>query len=149
MARPDLGLVGRFGLAGLANTLAGFTVIAVLDLGRAATPPVANAVGYLAGFGISYGLNRGFVFRNAENARVTGPRFVAAAVMAFALNQLVLAIASRGLGDAAASRLAAQLLGMLTYASALFIACRVWVFGRVRGPTIDQRLRDVQAADGR
>ena len=149
MARHDLGLVGRFGLAGLANTLAGFTIIAVLDVSRVVTPPVANAVGYLAGFAISYGLNRGFVFRNAENARVTGPRFVAAAVLAFALNQLALAIASRGLGDDDASRIAAQLLGMLAYTAALFVACRVWVFRPGRGAPVDQRLRDVQAADGR
>jgi putative flippase GtrA len=149
MPRPDLGLVGRFGLAGLANTLAGFTVIAVLDLSRVVTPPVANAAGYLVGIGISYGLNHGFVFRSTANARVTGPRFVAAAVLAFALNQLVLAVASRGFGDAAASRIASQALGMLTYTAALFIACRVWVFGRMRSAAIDQRLRDVQTADGR
>lgn len=136
MPRPDVGLVGRFGLAGLANTLAGFTVIAALDLSRIVTPPVANAIGYLAGFVISYSLNRGFVFRNAESARATGPRFVAAAVFAFALNQLALATATHVLGDGAAPRITSQLFGMLTYTAALFIACRLWVFSPRQGAPV-------------
>jgi putative flippase GtrA len=130
MARlaPAILLMSRFGLVGVANTAIGYAVIAILDLGLKIAPPIANAAGYVVGFGISYLLNRRFVFRSAEKASATGPRYVLAALVAFALNQVVLALATRMLGDGNLAHAASQLAGMATYTVALFVACRVWVF---------------------
>jgi putative flippase GtrA len=130
MARltPAILLVSRFGLVGIANTAIGYAVIAILDLGLKVAPPIANAAGYAIGFGISYLLNRKFVFRSVEKASATGPRYLVAAALAFALNQLVLALSTRVLGDGNLPHAASQLAGMAIYTVALFIACRVWVF---------------------
>ena len=132
MARPGsvLSSASRFGLAGVINTIAGFAVIAALDLGRVVAAPIANAAGYIVGFGISYGLNRDFVFRNDEPIGMTGPRFAAAVLSAFALNQLALAISTHLLGNSEVARIASQLVAMTTYTGVLYVACRFWVFGR-------------------
>lgn len=123
-----IGLASRFGLAGLANTLFGLAVIATLDLGLGVASNLANAAGYAAGLILAFVLNRSFVFRSRERPGTTGPRFAVAALAAFGLNQLVLALALRGLGDAEWARLAAQLAGMAAYTTSLFLACRFWVF---------------------
>jgi len=129
-----LGSISRFGLAGAANTLLGFLVIAALDLGFGVEPRIANAAGYLAGLAASFVLNRGFVFASKGRLRSTGPRFLAAAAVCFALNQAVLSLAMGLLGDDGGARLAAQLLGMSTYAAAMFALLRLWVF-REEAPT--------------
>lgn len=123
-----IGLVSRFGLAGLANTVFGLAVIAGLDLGLGLDPHIANAAGYAAGLVLAFALNRGFVFRSRERTAATAPRFVLAALAAFALNQLVLSLALQVAGDQAWMRLAAQLAGMTAYTASLFLACRHWVF---------------------
>jgi putative flippase GtrA len=130
-----IGLISRFGLAGFANTLFGLTVIAAVDLGLGVPSNLANAAGYGLGVILAFVLNRSFVFRSRERAQVTGPRFVLAAVAAFILNQLVLTLALRILGDAEWARLAAQLVGMGTYTASLFLACRFWVFAPLSPPS--------------
>src|SRR5512140_2111562 len=99
MARAPLAaLIARFGLAGLINTAAGFAVIAALDLGLGVDPHIANAAGYVFGIALSFVLNRSFVFRHEAGAASTAPRFLAAAALAFALNQGVLWAAGAILG---------------------------------------------------
>ncbi len=91
-------LLSRFALAGAANTGLGLLVIAVLDLGFGLNPHLANAGGYAAGLALSFQLNKRFVFRPARPAGFAGPRFLAAAGCAFALNQAALAGACSCLG---------------------------------------------------
>ena len=122
------GLIARFGLAGLANTLVGLAVIAILDVGVGLNPHIANAVGYLVGLVVSFAMNRSFVFRDDRRAADTGPKFVVAALGCFALNQVGLAAASAILGDADLARLMAQLVGMGIYSVCLFVVLRLWVF---------------------
>ena len=129
-------LTARFGLAGIANTLAGFLVIAALDLGLGVEPRIANAAGYGVGLTVSFILNRAFVFRSVRRARTTGPRFLAAAFFAFALNQIVLSVALGALGRTSGDRIAAQLLAMAAYTAAMFILCRLWVFREAAEPAI-------------
>jgi putative flippase GtrA len=122
-------LLSRFALAGAANTVFGFLVIAGLDLGFGLNPHIANAAGYAAGLVLSFQLSKRFVFRAAKPAPLAGPRFLAAAGGAFALNQAALGGALILLGSGEAARLAAQAAGVATYTVALFLACRFWVFG--------------------
>jgi len=118
----------RFGLAGLVNTAVGFAVIVVLDPVLGLAPALANALGYLAGVGVGFALNRGFVFRSQGALRATGPRYAIAAACAFALNQGVLRGAGLLLGPSAAHRLLAQMTAMAVYSTTLFVLCRLWVF---------------------
>lgn len=118
----------RFGLAGVANTLVGLGVIAALDLGMGVRPAIANAAGYAAGIALSFMLSRQFVFRSRRPAKITAPRFLLSAAIAFAVNQAALAAAGHFLGGDPASRLAAQVCGIVSYTLTLFVLSRFWIF---------------------
>ncbi len=123
-----VGLVARFGLAGLVNTAVGFAVIALLDPVLGVPPPLANAAGYAVGVGVGFVLNRGFVFRSRTGLPASGLRYLIAALCAFVLNQGVLHVAGMALGAGPVRHLAAQLTAMAVYSLALFFLCRLWVF---------------------
>lgn len=126
--RETLLQVGRFGLAGLANTAIGFAVIVALDPGLGVHPALANAAGYAVGMAVGFVLNRGFVFRSRTGVAASGARYALAAFVAFALNQGVLRAAGLALGAGAIQHIAAQLAAMGSYSVALFLLCRLWVF---------------------
>jgi putative flippase GtrA len=123
-----IGLIARFGLAGLINTVIGFAVIALLDPGLGVAPALANAAGYAVGVVAGFLLNRRFVFRSRTGLPAAGRRYLAAAAGAFALNQGVLRLAGMALGDSATRHLIAQGMAMAVYSVALFVLCRLWVF---------------------
>jgi putative flippase GtrA len=122
------GLVARFGLVGLANTVLGLAVIAALDLGLGLDPHLANAAGYGAGLLVGFLLNRSFVFRSKAAVAGAGARFAVAALCCFALNQAALSAAGVVLEQGDWRRLAAQMIGMGVYSVSLFLVCRYWVF---------------------
>ena len=126
--REQVGLVARFGLAGLVNTAVGFAVVVVLDPVLGVAPAIANAIGYAVGVAVGFVLNRGFVFRSREGVPASGARYAIAALGSFVLNQVVLRVAGAALGGGAAQHIEAQLSGMGVYSIALFLACRFWVF---------------------
>jgi putative flippase GtrA len=126
--KPMLGLIARFGLVGLANTVLGFGVIAGLDVGLHVAPALANAAGYGVGVLSGFLLNRSFVFRSQGGYRSTGAKYFLMVILAFALNQAVLFAAGRVLGPGSWQHLLAQLCGMGTYTVVTFILCKVWVF---------------------
>lgn len=128
--RAFAGQVSRFVVAGLANTAVGLSVTAVLDIGFHVNPALANAAGYAVGLICAFVLSKRFVFRSKATAAATGPKFLAVALFAFALNQMVLQIAGRILGDGAGPHLLAQLIAMSTYTATNFVLCRLWVFRR-------------------
>jgi putative flippase GtrA len=127
-ALEELARFFRFGLVGTANTAVGLGIIAFLDLGLHMRPAIANAGGYAAGLGLSFILNRQFVFRSRRPARTAAPKFFAAAAVAFLLNQGALAIAGHVLGPDPALRLGAQIFGMCVYTLTLFALGRFWIF---------------------
>jgi putative flippase GtrA len=124
----QVGLIARFGLAGLVNTAIGFAVVVVLDPVLGLAPALANAIGYAVGMAVGFILNRGFVFRSRGALPAAGLRYAIAAAAAFLLNQGVLRMAGAALGGGAAHRLAAQLMAMAAYSATLFLICRLWVF---------------------
>ena len=123
-----IGLLSRFGLAGLVTTAVGFAVIAALDVGLHVPPAAANAAGYAVGIPLGFALNRRFVFRHRGAISRAGLKYIAAIVLGLALNQIVLRLAGLALGPGAPQHLAAQLAGMATYTAVNFLALRVWVF---------------------
>jgi putative flippase GtrA len=132
------GLVGaavRYGAAGLVNTAVGFSVIALLDFVLDVNPFVANAAGYAVAVGLGFVLSRGFVFRDQGRLAPAGVRYMVAVILAFGLNQLMLALARLVLPEAGWGGVAAQLAGMATYTASLFLLGRFWVF---RGGAADR-----------
>lgn len=125
-----IGLLARFGLVGLANTVVGFAVIMILEFGLRLDPALANTGGYAVGLVLGFVLNRGFVFRSDAGGPAVALRYLAAFLAAFLVNQAVRAGVHAMLGDAAPMRVAAQLAGMVSYTGLMFLFCRYWVFTR-------------------
>lgn len=112
-------------VAGLANTVFGLAVIAIaLQLG--ATSFAANLAGYGAGWGLSFLLNRHYVFANQQGGLTgQGVRFIGAIAASYGANLGVLYLAEQQLG---AAPLVAQILAMATYTVCLYVLCRTFVF---------------------
>ena len=118
----------RYGLAGVINTLVGFSIIVALDVGLHLSAHLANAIGYAVGICVSFALSKLFVFR-ARQARPRAPvRYVIAVASAFAVNQGVLTLAKLALPQGALWSVAAQGAAAVSYTAALFLLSHFWVF---------------------
>ncbi|MDB5457307.1 MAG: GtrA family protein [Caulobacter sp.] len=118
----------RYGAAGVVNTLVGLSVIVALEQGAGLNPFLANAGGYAVGICVSFVLSRLFVFGAARSWRGAAPRYAAAVVLAFGLNQGVLWLARTVLGALAWGPIVAQGAAVISYTAALFLISRYWVF---------------------
>lgn len=118
----------RYGLAGVLNTLVGFSIIVALDVGLHLPAHLANAIGYAVGICFSFVLSKVFVFKTRKTARSAPVRYGAAVAAAFALNQGVLTLAQLILPRGAAFGVAAQGAAAVSYTAALFLLSHFWVF---------------------
>jgi putative flippase GtrA len=134
---PFVRRLALYGAAGVINTIVGFGVIAALDFGLGVDPHIANALGYCAGVVCAFLLNRYMVFGSQEKVSRTGPRFLIAVGLAFALNQLVLTGALALFRSLPYGGVAAQLVAMVSYTIANFLLCQLWVF-RPSAPPADR-----------
>lgn len=130
----------RYGLAGVINTLVGFSIIVALDVGLHLSAHLANAIGYAVGICVSFALSKLFVFRARRPARSAPARYVVAVAGAFALNQGVLTLAKAVLPHGDLWSVAAQGAAAVSYTAALFLLSHFWVFAHVaedgaRAPT--------------
>lgn len=129
---PIVKLLARYGLAGVANTALGFGLILFCDAVLRLRPSIANAAGYVAGWVLSYALNRWFVFKSRSAHRVTGVRYLVAVLVAFSLNQVILQAALRLMSPGPANHALAQAAGVIVYTSVLFLLCAAWVFPKTK-----------------
>jgi len=130
-----LKLLARFGLVGLMNTALSFAVIMTMQFGLHLSPAVANAIGYAVGICFSFLLSRGFVFKSNGGVE-SGLAYGVAVLIAFLVNQAVLAGAHAVLGNAHIMQVAAQLAGMAAYTGVNFLLCRYWVFAAAANASI-------------
>ncbi len=118
----------RYGLAGVLNTLVGFSVIIALDVGLGLDAHLANAAGYAVGVCVSFALSKLFVFR-ARQTRPRAPlRYITAVAIAFAVNQGVLTLARLLTPHGAVFDIAAQGAAVVSYTGTLFLLSHFWVF---------------------
>lgn len=120
--------MGAFSLVGVANTLAGVTVIVVAGL-LGANAILANVLGYGTGLVISFTLNSRFTFHGSIVNRFTVLRFLGAFASSFLVNlgavYFTTAILEyHGLG--------ASLAGVPLFTGIFYVLCEYWVF-RDRG----------------
>ena len=118
----------RYGLAGVFNTLVGFSIILALDLGLKLDPHLANAIGYAVGVCVSFVLSRFFVFKARRTTRTAPLRYVIAVAAAFVLNQGVLTLAKLVLPHGPLWSAAAQGAAAVSYTAAQFQLSHFWVF---------------------
>ena len=127
-ARRDLMLAAlRYGVAGVFNTLVGFSIIVALDVGLGVEAHLANAAGYAIGICVSFLLSRFFVFRTRKTQGRILVRYVLAVAIAFGLNQAVLSIAQLWTPSGALWDVAAQGAAAVSYTAALFLLSHYWV----------------------
>lgn len=125
----------RYGVAGVANTLIGLSVILTLDVGLHVDPHIANAVGYAIGVCVSFVLSKLFVFKARRASRSAPLRYGVAVAVAFALNQGVLTLARMLLPHGTLFDVAAQGAAVASYTGALFLLSHFWVFAHQPTPT--------------
>lgn len=114
----------RYLLVGALNTVLGYGVILMLQLGLGLNALLANAAGYSVGLLVSYSLNRRFAFRSVRSHRSGLPAFVAAAAACYGLNLVVLWL---GLG-AGLPVAAAQGIAVASYTVSFYLLNRYAVF---------------------
>jgi putative flippase GtrA len=128
---PDR-LVARaaaFSLVGVANGVVGIAVIVVAGL-VGVGPLLANALGYLAGLLVSFTLNSRITFGARDTGRAAVVRFLLAFLVAFAVNLVVVKIATSLIDG---HRLLASLAGTPLYVAIFYVLCEYWVFRRPAG----------------
>jgi putative flippase GtrA len=125
----------RYGVAGVFNTLVGFSIIVALDVGLHLDPHLANAIGYAVGICFSFVLSKVFVFKARRTTRSAPLRYIVAVAAAFALNQGVLTLARLVLPEGPQAgplwSVAAQGAAAVSYTAALFLLSHFWVFAHV------------------
>ena len=118
----------RYGVAGVFNTLVGFSIIVALDVGLHVPAHLANAIGYAVGVCVAFVLSKLFVFKARKTTRAAPLRYVIAVLAAFALNQGVLTVAKLALPTGDLWSVAAQGAAAVSYTGALFLLSHFWVF---------------------
>lgn len=118
----------RYGVAGVANTLIGLSIILALDVGLHVDPHIANAVGYAVGVCVSFALSKLFVFKARNTTRSAPLRYGVAVAVAFALNQGVLSLAHLVLPHGRLFDVLAQGAAVASYTAVLFLLSHFWVF---------------------
>jgi putative flippase GtrA len=123
-----IALLTRFSLVGLANSIIGLAIIAILDLGFHMRPAAANAVAFACGISVSFFLTRSLVFRVRTDVARRAWKYILAMIFAFLLNQFVLLVTGQVLGAGSVAHLAAQLMALAAYTVTNFVLCHYWVF---------------------
>ena len=122
--QTETGYIGRYAGSGVLNTLVGFSVIFLL-MALGVTPILANMGGYLFGLILGFFLSKKLVFRSVENVTSESLRYLAAFIVCFILNLIVLQSALSVLHWNA---IYAQLLAAATYTIIMYLLSRLLVF---------------------
>ena len=111
--KQRLAEIGRFSLAGLANTLLGFLLIAGLQF-TTGRPFLANILGYVFGSLFAYLLHARYTFKSHIGMRSLGI-YLAIAASGIALNLLVLGLSLRHIPTLTAQALAVSSYALYSY----------------------------------
>ena len=118
------GSATRFAVAGLANTLAGLAIIYAAKWWLRWDDLLANVVGYGAGIGLSFFLNKRWTFSHVGDTARTFLRFLAVLLAAYLANLLTL-IAALHLG---VDGYVAQGIGVVPYTLVSYLGSKQLVF---------------------
>lgn len=120
--------ISLFGLVGLAAAATHYIVAVFLESLTVANPAIANLLGFIVAFPVSYLGHRYLSFKDTEEAHSrTLPRFFLIALSAFVMNQCML-LATLQLTTIPFWLALAAVLTIV--AAATFLLSRFWVFRR-------------------
>ena len=139
MIRPLAREAGRFGIVGVAATLmhAGMAQLAHSLLAQ--PPLVANVMGFLAAFVISYGGHYHWTFASGVPHGTSLPRFLVVSLAAFMISEFIVWVVTGVMGLSMAVAMA-TVVGVVPLAS--FLINRNWTFAagnatRIHAPVTD------------
>ena len=115
----------RFLIAGLINTLTGYSIFWIMWNYAGFSPEVSNIIGYLMALFLAFTLNYFYVFTDSVANIKTVPKFLASFGVAFALNQAVLLILYKIFF---VTPWIAQIFAMLTYTVVFYLLNKFYVF---------------------
>ncbi len=111
-------------IIGVINTLFGYGVIFLL-LYIDIEAEIANFIGYLLGFFLSYYLNKRYNFKSRRSHREDFPKFIISMGISYILNLTVMVISYRVLNiDVYIS----QIIAGVVYTLSGYILSKIWVF---------------------
>ncbi len=122
--RSEFIYLSRYAGSGVLNTLVGFAVIFLL-MGLGLSPTLSNVGGYLVGLVFGFFVAKKIVFRSEGHVTTEGVRYLAAFLISFIMNLLVLQMALLALHWNA---IPAQLLAAATYTIIMYLLSRWLVF---------------------
>jgi putative flippase GtrA len=120
----SLGRVLKFGVVGVVNNAVGYGLFVVLSLAGVGHVEAMTA-SYLVGMAISFWGNRSWTFGHRGSIWSTVSRFVAANLIGYAVNFVVLNAFVTGAG---VPQIPAQLVATAIVAVCTFTLMRMWVF---------------------
>jgi len=115
----------KYIVAGVINTGVGYGVFLILHRLFGVSPEGANASGYAIALVVAFLLNKVFVFDKSVIDGGTIPRFIAAFIVAYVVNLLILMIFYRMIGLVAE---AAQVFAMISYTVIFYYLNKHFVF---------------------
>ena len=116
--------ITRFAGSGIINTIIGFVVIfSAMALGF--SPMVSNVTGYAVGFMLGFVLSKRFVFRSNGHLVTESIRYLAAFLISFLFNLLVLHLALVYLNYHA---VVSQVAAAISYTLLMYTLTRLYVF---------------------
>lgn len=122
--RSEFVYLSRYAGSGVLNTLVGFAVIFLL-MGLGLSPTLSNIGGYLVGLIFGFFTAKKIVFRSEGRVTTEGVRYLAAFLVSFVMNLLVLQLALALLHW---HPIPAQLLAAATYTAFMYLLSRCLVF---------------------
>jgi len=115
----------KYGLVGVVNTTAGLAVIYAAMALLGLSPALSNALGFAAGFLLSYALNKKWTFNSAAPTHRSFALFACVVAVGYALN---LSTVMTLIHIFAVNPFIAQLGGVAVYAATVFLGSRYAAF---------------------
>jgi putative flippase GtrA len=128
VASADRGRVGRFVVVGCAAAAVHWSVVRGVVDGWAVAPLLANVLGWLVAFGVSFAGHHRWTFGDApgRDVRRSLPRFLLVSLAGFVVNEATYAVLLGGLGGWRYDIVLAVVL--VAVAGLTFVASRLWAF---------------------
>lgn len=126
--RVEASYLGRYLGSGVLNTAGGFAIIFALAW-AGVSPYLANIAGYAFGLALGFFVSRTFVFRSNGHFVADGVRYLAAFLLAFVANIVMLRLA---LNSMKLPVIASQLVATGSYTALMYLLTRWFVFTPTR-----------------
>jgi len=118
----------KYGIIGVFNTLVGYGLtfyLFYIDV----FPELANLLGYVVGFFVSYYLNKKFNFKSKNSHRDDLPKFIISMSIAYIVNLIVFMSLSRIFG---LNLYVAQIIAGIFYIGVGYFMSTKWVFKEIK-----------------